>query len=219
MTELTWLHTLHACGNPAQPLIHQRRRMESPGWARLSRTLVTFWLSFLLWEPHSKCVSPCPVLLHGVRWGGRRMSQHLSPSISLSTPPPGIPGPPATCLRVHWPHLAGCLAWEGIAAELFGCRSGCWAQEWASRHQDGICFVSWGKEEDSYSFYCEKTRLRQGHIPALGNFKSCFLSPPRICSPTPCRGSLPYVRSPRPVPGIVVVTRIKVTLSVSLIML
>ena len=145
---------------------------------------------------------------------------------SISLPPfPSPPHPqafqgrPATCLRVHWPHLAGCLAWEGIAAELFGCRSGCWAQEWASRHRDGICFVSWGKEEDSYSFYCEKTRLRQGHIPALGNFKSCFLSPPRICSPTPCRGSLPYVRSPRPVPGIVIVTRIKVTLSVSLTML
>lgn len=62
-------------------------------------------------------MSPCPVLLHGVRWGGRRMSQHLSPSIPLSTPPPGTPRP-ASCLGVHCPHLAGCLAWEEIAAGL-----------------------------------------------------------------------------------------------------
>lgn len=53
-------------------------------------------------------------------------------------PSPLHPTPQALQGQLPWgalgPHLAGCLAWEEIAA---GLKSG------ASRHRDGICFASW----------------------------------------------------------------------------
>lgn len=125
-----------------------------------------------------------------------RASISLPPS--PSPPPPGTQGQPAAFGGALSPSRR-CLAWEEIAA---GLKSEHLVTETAS-------VLPHGKKRRTVILFIVRTLAVPRTYSSTGEFQKLLSFPPCVS---------PLHEIPRPVPGIVVVTRIKVTLSVSLIM-
>jgi hypothetical protein len=116
-------------------------------------------------------------------------------------------------------HLAQKLE---FAVELFGFGTSCSAEERVPHHRDSICFASWGKEKDSYSFYYENTRLCQVNYSNAGEFSKLSFFPSSL-PPAPAQHSPSLLtrvsflsrRLQMPSPGMTVVKGNEKTLSIS----